>query len=177
MALVQWCASAASTAGVWFGHGPSSNVSTTSPGFRKSCCLKCSKPKPGPPVVSICTVRATPRASGLPGQETGCGAGGAAAGAAGAGVGVVAVAGPAARVIPAAAVGVLSGVAATAAAAVDTGATLATVDTGQPAEPIWEPRPASIWPRWLRPYWAGSVHSSWSAQRPPEPRTLRWHRQ
>src|SRR5262249_10020839 len=32
---------------------------------RKSCCLKCSKPKPGPPVVSISTVRETPSAFGL----------------------------------------------------------------------------------------------------------------
>ena len=35
---------------------------------RKSMLLKCSKPKPGPPVVSISTTRATPSASGLPGQ-------------------------------------------------------------------------------------------------------------
>src|SRR5262245_414235 len=72
---MQWRARAASTAGVLFGHGPSSNVSTTSPGLRKSWLLKCSKPKPGPPVVSICTGRASPRASGLPGQDTGGGTG------------------------------------------------------------------------------------------------------
>lgn len=56
-------ASALSTAGVLFGHGPSSKVSTTSLSRRKSCILKCSKPKPGPPVVSISTVRAMPMAS------------------------------------------------------------------------------------------------------------------
>src|SRR5262245_66614562 len=90
---MQWRARAASTAGVLLGHGPSSKVSTTSPDLRKSWLLKCSKPKPGPPVVSICTVRARPSASGLPGQDTGCGAGGgggaaaAGAGAAGAGTG------------------------------------------------------------------------------------------
>src|SRR5262249_13265515 len=62
IALVQCAASAASTAGVFFGHGPSSKVSTTSPSRRKSCALKCSKPKPGPPVVSISTTRETPSA-------------------------------------------------------------------------------------------------------------------
>src|SRR5262245_12202298 len=72
---MQWRARAASTAGVLLGHGPSSKVRTTSPGFRKSWLLKCSKPKPGPPVVSICTVRVSPSASGLPGQETGWGVG------------------------------------------------------------------------------------------------------
>src|SRR5947209_947569 len=41
--------------------------------------LKCSKPKPGPPVVSISTVRAKPSALGLPGH--GAGAGGATTGA------------------------------------------------------------------------------------------------
>src|SRR5262245_30087768 len=69
MALVQCAASAASTAWVFFGHGPSSKVSTTSPSRRKSWLLKCSKPKPGPPVVSISTTRETPSASGLPGHE------------------------------------------------------------------------------------------------------------
>ena len=63
--LVHWSASALSTAGVLTGHGPSSNVSTTSLSARKSSCLKCSKPKPGPPVVSISTTRLTPSASGL----------------------------------------------------------------------------------------------------------------
>src|SRR5215475_12710451 len=65
IALVQCAASAASTAGVFFGQGPSSKVSTTSPSRRKSCALKCSKPKPGPPVVSISTTRETPKALGL----------------------------------------------------------------------------------------------------------------
>src|SRR6185437_5099400 len=46
-------------------HGPSSKVRTTSPFFRKSWFLKCSKPKPGPPVVSISTVRDIGIASGL----------------------------------------------------------------------------------------------------------------
>src|SRR3982751_5235253 len=53
-----------STEGVLTGHGPSSKVSTTSLSRRKSSCLKCSKPKPGPPVVSISTVRDTPSAPG-----------------------------------------------------------------------------------------------------------------
>src|ERR1700752_4224091 len=65
IALVQCAASAASTAGVFLGQGPSSKVSTTSPSRRKSWALKCSKPKPGPPVVSISTTRETPMASGL----------------------------------------------------------------------------------------------------------------
>src|SRR5258707_14278332 len=78
IALVHWAASAASTAGVLWGQGPSSKVSTTSPGCRKSYCLKCSKPKPGPPVVSISTTRETPSALLLPGQLTGAGAGAAA---------------------------------------------------------------------------------------------------
>src|SRR5436190_14620064 len=69
MALVQCACSAASTAGVFLGHGPSSKVSTTSPSRRKSWVLKCSKPKPGPPVVSISTTRDTPIAFGLPGQD------------------------------------------------------------------------------------------------------------
>src|SRR5205823_14686575 len=71
VALMQCAASAASTAGVLFGHGPSSNVSTTSPASRKSCALNCSKPKPGPPVVSISTTRDTESALGLPGQGAG----------------------------------------------------------------------------------------------------------
>src|SRR5258708_31715113 len=65
IALVQCAASAASTAEVFFGQGPSSNVSTTSPSRRKSWLLKCSNPKPGPPVVSISTTRAIPKALGL----------------------------------------------------------------------------------------------------------------
>ena len=63
--LVHSSPSAFSTAVVLPGHGPSSKVSTTSFGSRKSSCLKCSKPKPGPPVVSISTTRPTPSASGL----------------------------------------------------------------------------------------------------------------
>jgi len=50
---------------VFFGQGPSSKVSTTSPSRRKSWLLKCSNPKPGPPVVSISTTRAMPKALGL----------------------------------------------------------------------------------------------------------------
>src|SRR6476659_1394339 len=65
MPVVHSSASVFSTDGVLTGHGPSSKVSTTSLSRRKSSCLKCSKPKPGPPVVSITTVRATPSASGL----------------------------------------------------------------------------------------------------------------
>src|SRR5437763_289900 len=65
VALVQCAASAASTAGVLLGHGPSSNVSTTSLARRKSCSLKCSKPNPGPPVVSTSTMRDRPSALGL----------------------------------------------------------------------------------------------------------------
>jgi hypothetical protein len=86
IALVQSAASAASTAGVFFGQGPSSKVSTTSPSRRKSWALKCSKPKPGPPVVSISTTRETPSALGLlhevgmaEGSGAGCGAGAGAA--------------------------------------------------------------------------------------------------
>src|SRR4051794_17716141 len=52
-------------------QGPSSKVRTTSPGCRKSCSLNFSAPKPGPPVVSISTVRDTPSALGLPGQAAG----------------------------------------------------------------------------------------------------------
>ena len=74
-----------------------------------------------------------PSASGLPGQETGCGAGAveAGAGVAGAGVAAGAAAGPAATVVPVGAASVLSGAAeAEVTSAVATGATLATVDTG-----------------------------------------------
>src|SRR5258706_8888991 len=87
IALVQCAASAASTFNVFFGQGPSSNVSTTSPSRRKSWVLKSSDPKAGPPVVSISTVREIPRAFGLPGQfeAPAAGAGGAAAGGAAAG--------------------------------------------------------------------------------------------
>src|SRR5882757_6981265 len=65
MPVVHSSSSALSTEGVLTGHGPSSKVSTTSLSARKSSCLKCSKPKPGPPVVSISTTRLTPSASGL----------------------------------------------------------------------------------------------------------------
>ena len=47
MAFTHSSAKACSTIGV-VGQGPSSKVSTTSPGCRKSYILKCSKPKPGP---------------------------------------------------------------------------------------------------------------------------------
>src|SRR5215469_5846512 len=104
-ALVHWPASAARTSSVLRGQGPSSKVSTTSPGCRKSYCLKCSNPKPGPPVVSISTVREIPSASLLPGQSTGLAGGGAGVAAgtegaaavweAGAGAGVEAAAIPA----------------------------------------------------------------------------------
>src|SRR4051794_21503028 len=85
IALVQCAASAASTAWVFFGQGPSSKVSTTSPSRRKSWLLKCSKPNPGPPVVSISTVRDTPNALGFPGhvEAVAAGAAGGAACAAG----------------------------------------------------------------------------------------------
>src|SRR5712671_2936322 len=83
MPVVHSSASALSTAGVLSGHGPSSNVSTTSLSRRKSSCLKCSKPNPGPPVVSISTVRPTPRAFGLlQAALAGCAGAGAGAGAA-----------------------------------------------------------------------------------------------
>src|SRR4051794_3075125 len=86
MPVVHSSAKALSTAGVLTGHGPSSKVSTTSLSRRKSSCLKCSKPNPGPPVVSISTVRPTPSAFGLlQAALAGCAAAGAAA-AAGAGV-------------------------------------------------------------------------------------------
>src|SRR5882724_8512533 len=65
MPVVHSSASVFSTEGVFTGHGPSSNVSTTSLSRRKSRSLKCSKPKPGPPVVSISTVRPTPSVLGL----------------------------------------------------------------------------------------------------------------
>src|SRR4030088_3361529 len=87
MPVVHSSASVLSTEGVLTGHGPSSNVSTTSLSRRKSSCLKCSKPKPGPPVVSISTVRPTPSAPGvLRAALAGCAEAGAAA-AAGAGGG------------------------------------------------------------------------------------------
>src|SRR5262249_5246411 len=79
IALVQCAASAASTACVFLGQGPSSNVSTTSPSRRKSWLLKCSNPKPGPPVVSISTTRAIPKALGFEhegGEKAGEGEGG-----------------------------------------------------------------------------------------------------
>src|SRR5215471_4428148 len=87
VALVQWSASALSTAGVLPCQGPSSKVSTTSPARRKSCILKCSQPKPGPPVVSTSTTRATPRALGLPAHAGAAAAGGGAAASVGAGAG------------------------------------------------------------------------------------------
>src|SRR5687767_15188926 len=64
MAFTHSSAKACNTMGV-VGQGPSSKVSTTSPGRRKSYILKCSKPKPGPPVVSISTTRDTPSAYGF----------------------------------------------------------------------------------------------------------------
>src|SRR5271166_680291 len=107
MALVQFAASAANTAGVFFGHGPSSKVSTISPSRRKSWDLKCSKPNPGPPVVSISTTREIPIASGLPGQEVATR--GAAAGAgAGAAAGAAGTAGTCGETCAAATVGVFS---------------------------------------------------------------------
>src|SRR2546427_3791435 len=85
MPVVHSSASVFNTAGVFTGHGPSSKVSTTSLSRRKSSSLKCSKPKPGPPVVSISTVRPMPSALGLlqGGRvaAAGMGAGAAAAGA------------------------------------------------------------------------------------------------
>src|SRR6185312_1443430 len=83
VALMQLSASVFRTFGVET-HGPSSKVSTTSPFFKKSWFLKCSKPKPGPPVVSISTVRDMPMASGLShfaAAGAGAGAGGGGAGA------------------------------------------------------------------------------------------------
>src|SRR5580704_3448353 len=90
MPVVHSSASVLSTDGVLTGQGPSANVSTTSLSRRKSSCLKCSKPKPGPPVVSISTVRAIPIASGL---AQGAFAGVAAAAGAGAGAACGAAAG------------------------------------------------------------------------------------
>src|SRR5882672_4259115 len=78
MPVVHSSASVFSTEGVFTGHGPSSNVSTTSLSRRKSRSLKCSKPKPGPPVVSISTVRPMPSALGL--VQAGLAGAGAAAG-------------------------------------------------------------------------------------------------
>src|SRR3954453_6340867 len=81
MPVVHSSASAFSTAGVLPGHGPSSKVSTTSRSARKSNCLKWSRPKPGPPVVSTTTVREIPSASGLAQVDFGStGAGGGVAG-------------------------------------------------------------------------------------------------
>src|SRR5882757_707329 len=89
MPVVHSSASVFSTDGVLTGHGPSSNVSTTSLSRRKSRSLKCSKPKPGPPVVSISTVRPMPSALGL--AQGGLAGAGVAAGAAlGAAVGAAA---------------------------------------------------------------------------------------
>src|ERR1700687_5305373 len=65
MPVVHLSASDFSTEGVLSAHGPSSNVSTTSFARRKSSCLKCSNPNPGPPVVSISTTRPIPSASGF----------------------------------------------------------------------------------------------------------------
>src|SRR5438105_14519532 len=90
MPVVHSSASVFKTEGVLSGHGPSSKVSTTSLSRRKSSCLKCSKPNPGPPVVSISTVRPTPSAPGvLHATRAGCG-GCAAAGAAAAACGAAA---------------------------------------------------------------------------------------
>src|ERR1700686_5765081 len=86
MPVVHSLASVFNTDGVFSGHGPSSNVSTTSWSRRKSSCLKCSKPNPGPPVVSISTTRAIPSALGFA-QDIFAGAGAAAGTAAGAGKG------------------------------------------------------------------------------------------
>src|ERR1700754_5121635 len=107
MPVVHSSASAFSTAGVFFGQGASSDGSTTALSRRKSSSLKCSKPKPGPPVVSISTVRATPSAPGVvQAARAGCGAccgGGGltkpagAAAAAGAGGGAAGAAGAGAR--------------------------------------------------------------------------------
>src|SRR3982074_2370221 len=92
MPVVHSSASVFSTEGVLSGHGPSSNVSTTSLSRRKSSCLKCSKPKPGPPVVSISTARPMPSALGL--AQAIFAGGGAAAGFAGAGAACGAAAAP-----------------------------------------------------------------------------------
>src|SRR3954447_23376928 len=102
MPVVHWSASVFSTEGVLTSHGPSSKVSTTSLSLRKSSCLKCSNPKPGPPVVSICTTRETPTTSVPPLQAT-LGPGGGAG--AGGGVGVACCAGAAPLAAGAAGVG------------------------------------------------------------------------
>src|ERR1700754_5086337 len=65
MPVVHSLASVLRIEGVFSGHGPSSKGSTTSLSRRKSSCLKCSKPNPGPPVVSISTTRPIPSASAL----------------------------------------------------------------------------------------------------------------
>src|SRR5262245_29222515 len=80
IALVQYAASAVSTACVFFGQGPSSKVSTTSPSRRKSWVSNCSDPKPGPPVVSTSTTRLMPSALGLPSHEDTASTGGYAGG-------------------------------------------------------------------------------------------------
>src|SRR5258705_30437 len=72
-ALVLSPASPLSTRGVFPGQGPSAKVSTFSLSVRKSSCLKCAKPNPGPPVVSISTTRLTPSASGFAQAVLGCG--------------------------------------------------------------------------------------------------------
>src|SRR5580692_9964921 len=104
MPVVHWSASDFNTEGVLTSHGPSSKVSTTSLSRRKSSCLKCSKPKPGPPVVSISTTRPIPSALGLEqGALAGAGAAagtGAAATAAGGGVAVLLVAGVCDHAVP-----------------------------------------------------------------------------
>src|SRR6266540_1889124 len=133
IALVQCAARAASTAGVFFGQGPSSKVSTTSPSRRKSWLLKCSKPKPGPPVVSISTVRAMPSAFGLPGHDEPALAagGGAAAGVGAAEAGFAAVFGAAcATVVGAASTGATSAGAAATGGAVTGAAATGTTVTG-----------------------------------------------
>src|SRR5262249_50863716 len=84
VALMQFSLSALSTIGVLSGHGPSSNVSTTSLSRRKSYCLKCSVPNAGPPAVSISTIRDRPIAFGLSQAGTAFAAGGLAAASAGA---------------------------------------------------------------------------------------------
>src|ERR1700733_15010230 len=101
MPVVHSSASVFSTDGVLTGHGPSSNVSTTSLSRKKSSCLKCSKPNPGPPVVSISTERPIPSASGL--EQGAFAAAGATAGAgavAAGGVAVLLVAGVCDHAVP-----------------------------------------------------------------------------
>src|SRR3981189_2754596 len=106
MPVVHSSASVFKTEGVLTGHGPSSNVSTTSWSRRKSSCLKCSKPNPGPPVVSISTMRAIPIALGFAhgafaGAAAGVGAGVACGAAAFFGAAGGAGAGPAAPLLAA----------------------------------------------------------------------------